>query len=956
MEGIRRRSRQVYLEKRKPKKLEEIRDYIEDEQFLLDGIKVTEAETRAFRYKKRIYELVNKPPIEIDNLIEYRMPEAYDEKGCVSQKKRFAVNTQPSSNQTCDERMSQVTWEESRLRNATWEYGSKNKRQRSHDYKFVFEDPHRQLDFIKTSIINGDKVDDSPRKLPGGYRDKPILKMLQKERKTLPIYNYREQVLRAVQENQVVVIVGETGSGKTTEIPQYLHEAGYTKHGKDCTSEKTVLKYMTDGMVLREMLSDPKLESYSVLMVDEAHERTLSTDILLGIFKDLVRLRSDLKLLISSATLDAEKFSAYFNFAPILRVPGRRYPVEIHYTKAPESNYIDAAIVTTLEIHATQASGDILVFLTGQEEIETVEEILKERIRKLGTKIGELIVCPVYANLPTELQAKIFVPTPDGARKVVLATNIAETSLTIDGIKYVVDSGYSKMKWYNPKTGMESLLVYPISKASAMQRAGRSGRTGPGKCFRLYTINSYQEDMEDNTVPEIQRTNLANVILILKNLGIDDLLNFDFLDSPPQELLRKALELLYALGALNQVGELTKVGRQMAEFPLDPMLSKMIVASDKFKCSNEIITIAALLSVGNSVFYRPKNKKFLADNARMNFYQGDAGDHIALLNVYNCWKENDYSKQWCYDNFIQFRSMKHARDIRDQLTCLVERVGIELTSSLCNLEAMKKAIISGFFLHSQAAEKWIILDSKTSTESSCTSEFRWLVVPEEKILIVRCCSIYRSLSITKPDCVNILDLFVHQPTFACVDARFWLSSFYDQGLCSINFTTTRISPRKASSPKVPAHTDSKGSASRMAYSWTSRIFLLLFPCYLALTGDTCSQNSATKHLLIMSGLTEVFPSNTGPPVSGVGSSVGTSARRMSPQTTSTSGSSSEEGPSGSEDTLSEDQGGDSGEGSSPGAPRPEGRSTVGGRASSRDYAIDYMTCTTTFNELDDLRL
>lgn len=483
------------------------------------------------------------------------------------------------------------------------------------------------------------------------------------------------------------------------------HEVGYSIRFEDCTSEKTVLKYMTDGMVLREMLSDPKLESYSVLMVDEAHERTLSTDILLGIFKDLVRLRSDLKLLISSATLDAEKFSAYFNFAPILRVPGRRYPVEIHYTKAPESNYIDAAIVTTLEIHATQASGDILVFLTGQEEIETVEEILKERIRKLGTKIGELIVCPVYANLPTELQAKIFVPTPDGARKVVLATNIAETSLTIDGIKYVVDSGYSKMKWYNPKTGIESLLVYPISKASAMQRAGRSGRTGPGKCFRLYTINSYQEDMEDNTVPEIQRTNLANVILILKNLGIDDLLNFDFLDSPPQELLRKALELLYALGALNQVGELTKVGRQMAEFPLDPMLSKMIVASDKFKCSNEIITIAALLSVGNSVFYRPKNKKFVADNARMNFYQGDAGDHIALLNVYNSWKENDYSKQWCYDNFIQFRSMKHARDIRDQLTCLVERVGIELTSSLCNLEAMKKAIISGFFLHTARLQK-----------------------------------------------------------------------------------------------------------------------------------------------------------------------------------------------------------------------------------------------------------
>lgn len=399
-------------------------------------------------------------------------------------------------------------------------------------------------------------------------------------------------------------------------------------------------------------------------MVDEAHERTLSTDILFGLVKarthlfllllldfvflhyllfltynayrlqDIARFRSDLKLLISSATLDAEKFSDYFDKAPIFKIPGRRYPVDIHYTKSPEADYLDAAIVSALQIHVTESPGDILVFFTGQEEIETAEEILKHRTRGLGTKIAELIICPIYANLPTELQAKIFEPTPEGARKVVLATNIAETSLTIDGIKYVIDPGFCKMKSYNPRTGMESLLVTPISKASAMQRAGRSGRTGPGKCFRLYTAYSYHKELEDNTVPEIQRTNLANVVLMLKSLGIHDLLHFDFMDPPPSEALIKALELLFALSALNSVGELTKVGRRMAEFPLDPMLSKMIVASDNYKCSDEIISIAAMLSVGNSIFYRPKDKQVHADNARMNFHTGNVGDHIALLKVF----------------------------------------------------------------------------------------------------------------------------------------------------------------------------------------------------------------------------------------------------------------------------------------------------------------------------------
>ncbi|KAG5618485.1 hypothetical protein H5410_018309 [Solanum commersonii] len=815
--SLRKVSRREYLKKREQKKLEELRDDLEDEQYLFEGVKLTEAEERELRqgntlspldlyicrYKKEIYELVKKRSEDTSDMDEYRIPDAYDLEGGVNQEKRFSVASQRYRDPDAAEKMNpfaeQEAWEEHQIGKANLKFGSKDRKSRSDDYQFVFED---QIEFIKAAVMDGVNVDQEPSTDSiEKTMAKSAFEKLQEDRKTLPMYPYKDDLLQAINDHQVLVIVGETGSGKTTQIPQYLHEAGYTKRGKvssialaaseepqegeyrrqniclsqshvsqemniwvlgtflpigctqprrvaamsvaarvsqemgvklghevgysirfeDCTSEKTILKYMTDGMLLREFLGEPDLASYSVIMVDEAHERTLSTDILFGL--DISRFRPDLKLLISSATLDAEKFSDYFDCAPIFKIPGRRFPVEIHYTKAPEADYLDAAVVTALQIHVTQppGDGDILIFLTGQEEIETAEEIIKHRIKGLGTKIAELIICPIYANLPTELQAKIFEPTPEGARKVVLATNIAETSLTIDGIKYVIDPGFSKMKSYNPRTGMESLLVAPISKASANQRAGRSGRTGPGKCFRLYTAYNYMNDLEDNTVPEIQRTNLANVVLSLKSLGIHDLLNFDFMDPPPAEALLKALELLFALSALNKLGELTKVGRRMAEFPLDPMLSKMIVASDKYKCSDEIISIAAMLSVGNSIFYRPKDKQVHADNARMNFHVGNVGDHIALLKVrflmittlfwhiiflvYSSWRETNFSTQWCYENYIQVRSMKRARDIRDQLEGLLERVEIELTSNDNDYEAIKKAITSGFFPHSAKLQK-----------------------------------------------------------------------------------------------------------------------------------------------------------------------------------------------------------------------------------------------------------
>ena len=477
------------------------------------------------------------------------------------------------------------------------------------------------------------------------------------------------------------------------------HEVGYSIRFENCTSRKTVIQYMTDGMLLREFLTEPDLKSYTCLIIDEAHERTLHTDILFGLVKDVARFRPDLKLIISSATLDAEKFSKYFDDASIFMIPGRMYPVDIYYTKAPEADYVDAAIVTILQIHISQPlDGDILLFLTGQEEIETANEILAHRSKVLGNKIAELILCPIYANLPSDQQAKIFEETPKKARKVVLATNIAETSLTINGIKYVIDTGFNKETSFNAKTGMESLMVMPISQAAANQRAGRAGRTQPGKCFRLFTAYSFQHELDPNTTPEILRTNMCNVVLMLKSLGIDNLLAFDFMDAPPPDTLIRALEQLYALGALNDRGELTKMGRRMAEFPLDPMLSKTVIVSEKYKCTSEVLSTVSMLSIGSSVFHRPKEKKVHADTARQNFARGGGGDHIALLRCYREWAETDYSPQWCFENYVQVRNMKKARDVREQLEGLCERVEVDPNiSSPEDIESTLKAITAGFF-------------------------------------------------------------------------------------------------------------------------------------------------------------------------------------------------------------------------------------------------------------------
>ncbi|KAG9102102.1 hypothetical protein FRC06_002318 [Ceratobasidium sp. 370] len=747
MPSLRERSRQEYLTKRELQQIELLRKEIADDEALFRGMKITKREQRDLDYKKQVLRLAEDRMKIQDKYDGYQLPEDYiTEQGKIDRKKKENVLYQRYEDAKEGQFVTDIDqWEEAQAKNSTFKSGAQDKPELVDDYDYVF-DESQTIQFVMDKVMSGEGMlseKDAALKAQIAEAERKA-QTIEQTRKSLPIYTYREQLLEAIEAHQVLIVVAETGSGKTTQLPQYLHEAGYTKGGlkvgctqprrvaamsvaarvaeemgtkvgyevgysirfEDCTSDKTVLKYMTDGMLLREFLTEPDLAGYSALIIDEAHERTLSTDILFALVKDIARFRPELRLLISSATMDANKFSAYFDDAPIFYVPGRRYPVDIHYTPQPEANYLHAAITTVFQIHTTQPRGDILVFFTGQDEIDTAMENLQETARALGNKVAELIVCPIYANLPSEMQAKIFEPTPEGARKVVLATNIAETSITIDGVVFVIDPGFVKQNSYNPRSGMASLVVVPCSRASANQRAGRAGRIGPGKAFRLYTKWAYSNELEENTVPEIQRTNLGMVVLLLKSLGINNLIEFEFMDPPPGETLMRALELLYALGALNDRGELTKLGRRMAEFPVDPMLSKTIIASEEYSCTDEVLSIISMLSESSSLFYRPKDKKMHADKARQNFVK-TGGDHFTLLNIWEQWSETNYSQQWCYENFVQFKSLSRVRDIRDQLAGLCDRVEVVIQSNpnSNDIVPIQKAITSGYFYNTARLQK-----------------------------------------------------------------------------------------------------------------------------------------------------------------------------------------------------------------------------------------------------------
>lgn len=491
-------------------------------------------------------------------------------------------------------------------------------------------------------------------------------------------------------------------------------EVGYSIRFEDKTTPKTMLKYMTDGMLLREAMHDHEMSRYSCIILDEAHERTLATDILMALLKQIAERRPDLKIIIMSATLDAQKFQKYFNDAPLLAVPGRTHPVEIFYTPEPERDYVEAAIRTVLQIHASEPEGDILLFLTGEDEIEDACRKIALEAEELTREMdaGPLAIYPLYGTLPPHQQQRIFDKAPgplrkggQPGRKCIVSTNIAETSLTIDGIVYVVDPGFSKQKIYNPRIRVESLLVSPISKASAQQRAGRAGRTKPGKCFRLYTEKAFKKELIEQTYPEILRSNLANTVLELKKLGVEDLVHFDLMDPPAPETMMRALEELNYLACLDDDGELTTLGGLASEFPLDPALAVMLISSPEFYCSNEILSITSLLSVPQ-IFVRPASSRKRADEMKALFAHPD-GDHLTLLNAYHAYKGQETSdpssaKQWCHEHFLSYRHLSSADSVRAQLKRIMETHGLDLISTPFEdknyYTNIRRAMLAGFFM------------------------------------------------------------------------------------------------------------------------------------------------------------------------------------------------------------------------------------------------------------------
>ncbi|KAL5800658.1 hypothetical protein ACOSQ3_032290 [Xanthoceras sorbifolium] len=535
---------------------------------------------------------------------------------------------------------------------------------------------------------------------------------------SLPILQFEEKIVETVEQNPVVVVIGETGSGKSTQLSQILHRRGYTKSGiigvtqprrvaavsvarrvaqeldvrlgeevgyairfEDRTSEKTCIKYLTDGVLLRESLSNPNLDQYSVIILDEAHERSLNTDILLGLVKRLVKMRiSNLKILITSATLDGEKVSKFFSNCPILNVPGKLFPVEILHSKERPTSYLDSCLKTAIDIHVREPEGDVLIFMTGQDDIEKLVSMLEDKVRSLEEgSCMDAVVLPLHGSLPPEMQVRVFSAPPPNCRRFIVSTNIAETSLTVDGVVYVIDAGYVKQRQYIPSTGMYSLDVVQISKVQANQRAGRAGRTRPGKCYRLYPSKVYQDEFLDVTVPEIQRSSLAGSVLYLKSLDLADMdiLKFDFLDPPSAESLRDALKQLYLIDAIDENGSITTFGRTMAELPLEPSLSRTLMEANEYGCLSQALTVAAMLSAETTLLQgRSKITEKKRKHPSVDLPDGSGwGDHIQLLQIFECWDENHYNVNWCKDNDLQVRGMMFVKDVRKQLAQIMQKIG-----------------------------------------------------------------------------------------------------------------------------------------------------------------------------------------------------------------------------------------------------------------------------------------
>ncbi len=556
--------------------------------------------------------------------------------------------------------------------------------------------------------------------------------------KKLPVYTQKQRILDTLAQNQVVVVQSPTGSGKTTQIPVILHEAGYSDNGiiavtqprriaalsvsefiakqlgttypgvvgykmrfDDKTDATTKIKIMTDGILLQEMKLDPWMSKYSVIMVDEAHERSLNIDFVLGLLKRVLAERSDFKVIVSSATMNAEAFSQYFDGCPIVTIDTITYPVTMVYDPPaiPTSTASPAAedallmkIEQTIDrVLDNRHTGDILCFLPG-------EKVIKDCMSRLQkASFSRKIHCvPLYGRLAKEEQERVFDNPPFGKKKVVISTNIAETSVTIPGITTVIDSGLAKMNFYNPRTYTSSLNETTVSKASCNQRKGRAGRTKPGVCYRLYQRKDY-ETRELYTTEEIYRTDLSEVVLRMAELGITDFYSFDFISKPNREGMRGAIETLNLLQALNPDNTLSTTGLLMAEFPLIPRVSRIIAESImRYPGVIEDVLIAAAFLSAQSPFVLPQGEETDARQAHHRF-RHEAGDFVAYVNLYrlfqNAWERHE-SQEFCKKNYLDERVLLEITNIKQQLEQIVGDKGIPIVSS-GNIEEYLTCICAG---------------------------------------------------------------------------------------------------------------------------------------------------------------------------------------------------------------------------------------------------------------------
>ena len=556
----------------------------------------------------------------------------------------------------------------------------------------------------------------------------------------LPIVAHRQEIVQAIRTSQVVIVAGDTGSGKTTQLPKMCLEAGrgrrkrigctqprriaaiavaervaeelgpqgalvgYKIRFKDQTSRNTRLKFMTDGILLAEAHHDGNLGAYDTIIIDEAHERSLNIDFLLGLLKQLLSRRPDLTLLITSATIDTSRFAKHFNNAPVIEVSGRAWPVEVRYQpldsdqeEEGEQSYVDQAVQAVCDLRREEGPGDILVFMPAERDILEAVESLQARLGK-GRGQTAPVVLPLFGRLSPGEQKKIFQPVK--GQKIVVATNVAETSITVPGVRYVVDTGLARLASYNVRARTSKLPIVAVSRASCDQRKGRCGRVGPGVCVRLYAEEDYLNRPE-YTSPEILRTNLAEVILRMISLRLGDPARFPFLDPPSGRAIQDGYALLTELGALDQQRCLTAHGRLMARLPLDPRISRMIIEARNHNALREVTIIAAGLSIQDPRV-RPADKEAAADAAHARFTKtpSDFLFFLALWDGYHNTFDKLHSlskmRKFCVSHYLSFLRMREWRDIHEQISqVLAEEPGFAMNSQPAAPEAIHRAILSG---------------------------------------------------------------------------------------------------------------------------------------------------------------------------------------------------------------------------------------------------------------------